>query len=147
MMDIHGAMQRAEEQARQAGEAMQEAIQGLHDGRKKAWKAAVGTGQAAMQGVAGEYQAWVDAKTFHKKFTANEVEEKMAAASAAAAEPYALSLKRSQEAVGKYTAQAEKAAADAVTSEKKAKALQRDAEAAQAKDNTELAEQKIEESQ
>merc|ERR1719261_1037542 len=51
MMDIHGSMQRAEEQARLAGESLQSAMESLHDGRQRAWDAAVSEGQAAMASV------------------------------------------------------------------------------------------------
>lgn len=153
MADIHEGMLDAEEQAQQAAQSMQDAIQSLHAGRQKAWDAAVGAGQAAMMGVKNEFQAWVD----HKNWVACRLdgscqegadsvaatEKKMAEAAAKAAEPYHLSMLRSQESVQTYTAKAEKAASEAVAWEAKSKALTVAANADKQKGKIEFAEEKI----
>merc|ERR550514_2501200 len=106
-----------------------------------------------MMGVKNEFQAWVD----HKNWVACRMdgscqdgaasvaatEAKMAEAAAKAAEPYHLSMLRSQESVQDYTARAEKAASEAVAWEAKSKALTAEANAEKQKGKMEFAEEKI----
>lgn len=145
MADIAKAKVGAEDNAKVAGEALQEAIASLQEGRKVAWNSAVATGQAAMAAVKAE-QVAADAKKAAKKAAkVNQVEERMKAAAKKAAAPYHLSMLRSEEQVAIYTEKAEKYAADAENMKNQANALAAEANAAKAKGDMGLANTKIEE--
>lgn len=145
MSDIASAKLRTEDEAKVAGEALQEAISSLQAGRLEAWKSAVTTGQAAVREAKNQEDAKAAEAAAKKAAAVNHVEERMKAAAAKAAEPYHLGMLRAQEQVGMYTSKAEGHAAEAVDYENKAKALQAAAQAAQDSGDMGLANTKIEE--
>lgn len=147
MTDIHKAMQGAEEQARQAGQSLQDALESLQQGRAKAWAAAVSEGQTSMQSVKDEAVAAKAAYDAKHASGVTDVEKQMAEAAGKAAAPYHLSMLRSEQSVKDYTARAEKSASSAVAFEKKAKSLQAKAQGLKNKGKDGAAKAAIEEAQ